>query len=178
MVKVVRTPGPGHTVLAALATLNENQVGVGWFKTSKYHPSGTPAAYVAAIQEFGYAPHNLPPRLGLRQLAIDKKASWAGISASLAKQVIAGTPVEAMLTAIGETVRGDIQDHISNVTQPPLAESTLQNRASRLHIPVSELTETGKKPLVEPKQADGSAGGYLLTSVQYIVGKKGGTELA
>jgi hypothetical protein len=177
MVKVVRTPGPGHTVLAALATLNETQVGVGWFKTSKYK-NGTPAAYVAAIQEFGYAPHNLPPRLGLRQLAIDKKASWAGISASLAKQVIAGTPVEAMLTAIGETVRGDIQDHISNVTQPPLAESTLQNRASRLHIPVSELTETGKKPLVEPKQADGSAGGYLLASVQYIVGKKGGTELA
>jgi hypothetical protein len=168
MVKVTRTPGPGHTVLAALATLNENQVGVGWFKTSKYHPSGTPAAYVAAIQEFGYAPHNLPPRLGLRQLAIDKKASWAGISASLAKQVIA---------AIGETVRGDIQDHISNVTQPPLAESTLRTRASRLGIPVSELTETGKKPLVEPKQADGSSGGYLQTSVQYIVGKKGGLDI-
>lgn len=54
MATVKRTAGPAAQILATALTQLQGVSGkVGWFESSKYNPSGTSVAYVAAIQEFG-----------------------------------------------------------------------------------------------------------------------------
>jgi len=165
--------GPGRAILdKALQGLGDNQLRVGWFKTSRY-PDGTYAAYIAAIMEFGYAPKNIPPRLGMRALTQQKETEWAGWAEFMARNVMNGASVESQLEGLGGKVRGDIAKRISDVQEPPLAESTLRERASRLGIKRSELSGTGAKPLVEPVMKNGGAGGYMLATVQWLITKTG-----
>jgi hypothetical protein len=172
MAKITRTQGASKYLDQRLAELDKFGVGAGWFKSSVY-ANGKPVAYIASIHEFGYAPKNIPPRLGLRQLVVDQGSHWLAIAGELSKRVLNDQMnVRQALDVIGQTVASSIQKRISDVTEPALKPSTLKERASRLGIPVSELSGTGAKPLVEPKQADGSAGGYMLATVQYLVMEK------
>jgi hypothetical protein len=166
---VTVTRGPGQIILNnALKGFDGASVKVGWFETAKY-PDGQYVAYIASIMEFGYAPKNIPPRLGLRQLCVSNKPEWEAVAERLAKAVFNGAEPATMLEALGGKVAGDIQKHISDVQDPPLAASTLRNRASRMGIKVDELSSTGRKPLVEPTMKGGGAGGYLLATVQWVV---------
>jgi hypothetical protein len=175
-VPVTVTKGPGAKILAnALRELDAQSLKVGWFKTAKY-PDGTFVAYIASIMEFGYAPKNIPPRLGMRQLCVTKEKEWAAIAERAAKAVFAGATSSDMMEVIGGKVAGDLQKRISDVQDPPLAESTLKNRASRLGIKLADLSSTGRKPLVEPTMKGGGSGGYLLATVQWIVSAKGASE--
>ena len=61
-----RVPSPvRERITLAAKELDGKELKVGWFASSKYE-NGTPAAYVAAIHEFGYPEGNIPPRLGMR----------------------------------------------------------------------------------------------------------------
>lgn len=158
-------PGPGRKALEqALAQLDTVVGKVGWFSSSIY-PDGTPVAYIASIQEYGYAPHNLPPRLGMRITVAEKQKEWSGAVAYGAKQVFKGawTAVD-MMEFVGTKAERDIFKHISNVTEPPLAESTLRARAARLHV--SHLTSTGAKPLNDT--------GYMIATLTHIVSQNKG----
>ncbi len=171
-------PGPGHRILAALATLGEFQARVGWFSSAKYR-NGVAVAYIAAIQEFGYAPKNIPPRLGLRDMLKKNEGEYRTLANQLVKAVVNGMSAKDALIAIGGKAEGDVRKTITRDGIEPLKKSTLQNRASRLGIALDELTETGKKPLVEPvmsKAAGGGAGGLLLASVVSMVVPKGTPE--
>jgi hypothetical protein len=176
---VTVTRGPGQTILNdAVKGFVGASVKVGWFETAKY-PDGQYVAYIAAIMEFGYGPKNIPPRLGLRQLCVSNEPEWGAVAERLAKAVFNGADPATMLEALGGKVAGDIQKHISDVQDPPLAESTLRNRASRMGIPLSSLSSTGRKPLVEPtmsKANGGGSGGYLLASVQWLVMQQGSSD--
>lgn len=172
---ITRVPGPGHKVLAALAMLNESQVRVGWLDKKSYE-NGVNIAYVASIQEYGYTPHNLPPRLGLRQVIAEKKNEWHEISEQSAKAVIAGKEPMIFLEVIGGKVEGDVREHIRKVVSPPLKESTLRNRAHNLGISIDQLSETGKKPLVEPARPNGGSGGILLAHLTHLIYGKGSSE--
>ena len=55
-----------------LAQLGNSEAKVGWFENAKYS-DGTPVAYIASIQEFGYPEGNIPPRLGMRFTAASRK---------------------------------------------------------------------------------------------------------
>lgn len=101
---------------------------VGWFESAHY-PDGTPVAYVAAIQEFGVPEKNIPPRLGGRAIAEEKKPEWAKTSQVTAKAVLANklTPKGAM-EVIGLKAAGDWRKHISQVTTPPLKVNTVKAR--------------------------------------------------
>jgi hypothetical protein len=170
-VKVIRVPGPGHAILAALATLGEWQARVGWFSSAKYK-DGTPVAYIAAIQEFGYGPKNIPPRLGLRTMMKEKHGEFQEIANQLIKAVVAGMPAKEALESIGGKAEGEVRASIKRPSIETLKESTLRNRASRLGISFADLTETAKKPLVEPvmsKRAGGGAGGLLLATVTHMI---------
>lgn len=165
MATVTIRSGPGRKALEqALAQLDTVTGKVGWFSSSVY-PDGTPVAYVASIQEYGYAPHNLPPRLGMRITVKEKQSEWAQVVTYGAKRVINGdmTAVDLM-ELVGAKAEGDLRKYISNVTEPPLAESTLKARAARLHV--SSLTVTGAKPLNDT--------GYMIATLTHIVSQNKG----
>lgn len=164
MAHVTRTPGPGRAILAAALKSMHGKVGkVGWFSSSKYDDkASTPVAYVAAIQEFGYEPHKLPPRMGLRQMVKAKQVEWGGKLETLAGQVFKGKLTgEGMLDLMGSIAEADVRKQIASVTSPELAESTLRNRASRQHITIEQLTDTGRKPLNDT--------GYMISQVTHKV---------
>lgn len=165
MPTVTIRPGPGRKALEqALAQLDKIVGKVGWFSSSVY-PDGTPVAYVASIQEYGYAPHNLPPRLGMRITVAEKQKEWSQVVSYGAKQVIDGSmSATDMMELVGAKAEGDLRKHISKVTEPPLAESTLRARAARLHV--SHLTSTGAKPLNDT--------GYMIATLTHIVSQNKG----
>ena len=161
MPKVTRTPGPAFGPLTkALKTLGDAVGKVGWFETAKY-PDGTPVAYVAAVQEFGYPEGNIPPRLGMRVTAAEKQKEWASVAGGASRAVLAGklTPWQAMET-IGLKAAGDVRKHITEVTTPPLKVDTVKARlAGKKQGRVVSVTVA--KPLVDT--------GHLLTTLTSVV---------
>lgn len=161
MAIVTRTPGPGRLALmVALKTLDKVKGQVGWFESSKY-PDGTPVAYVAAIHEFGYPPKNIPPRMGLRGMAEERRAYWSKVAEQGAKNVLRGdmTAIDAM-ELIGGVAEADIRKQIASVTEPALKEATIKARQSR-SASKEKRTATGAKPLNDT--------GYLMATVTHIV---------
>lgn len=161
-ITVRRQSSPAKDVLTkALEDADELVCKVGWFSSSVY-PDGTPVAYVAAIQEQGYPPKNIPPRLGMRDTAKEKSSSWQAVAVKAGKRIFSGKmSMYDALTLIGGVAQGDIFKHISEVTSPPLAEATLKRRAARLGINASELTATGGKPLNDT--------GYMIATLTHLV---------
>jgi hypothetical protein len=146
--KVIHVAAPNRDkLIAALQKLDGVKCQVGWFASAKYK-DGTSVAYVASIQEYGYAPKNIPPRMGMRETIAEKQASWGQYAAYGARKVLEGTmtPYDA-LELLGSRAQGNFYKHISEVTQPPLTFATQAARARRLGIPADELTMTGAKPL-------------------------------
>jgi hypothetical protein len=163
MAHVTRTRGASAFLNARLAQIDQLAVQVGWFATSHYNDkNNTPVAYVAAIQEFGYAPKNIPPRMGLREMFQVNAPQYAHISKTLALGVLNGDSAYNMMTVMGGKIAGDIRRAISNVYLPPLAQSTLENRARKMGLKgASALTFTGGKPLIDS--------GLMQASVTFVV---------
>lgn len=160
-ISVRRQSSPAKDVLTkALEEADEFVAKVGWFSSSVY-PDGTPVAYVASIQEFGYPPKNIPPRLGFRELAKAKSNDWSALATKLGKRIVSGkmTMFDA-LTLIGGVAEGDLRKQISEVTSPPLKEATIEARRRR-SASGEARTETGSKPLVDT--------GYMLATVTHLV---------
>lgn len=163
MVKVTKVVGPARaSINLGIKQFDNQQVKVGWFESAKY-ADGTPVAYVAAIQEFGYAPKNIPPRLGLRALTqTRKREEWIETAGTLAKKVMTGTSVDDALTILGQKVASDIQRHITQVDSPPLKPATIEARAAKTAS--GKITTTLAKPL--------EATGLMRGSVQHVRSKK------
>lgn len=166
MAKVIHTAGPGRERLAAALKGLSGKVGrVGWFESSKYE-DGTQVAYIAAIHEFGFAPKNIPPRMGLRGMVENRKDYWAKVAAQGAKQILDGrSDAGDMMTLIGAVAEGDIRKQIASVTSPPLKEATIEARRKR-SASGEKRTSTGSKPLVDT--------GYMLATVTHVVQDAGG----
>lgn len=170
MATITRTPGPGRARLAAaLKELGNKQGRVGWFASSQYQ-DGTPVAYVAAIQEFGYAPGGITPRMGLRAMASERQQRWAKVAEQGVKQVLDGrSTATEMMELIGAVAEGDIRKQIASVTEPLLKDTTLEARARRMGLEDARfLTNTGAKPLVDS--------GYMLATVTHVVEDQGAGE--
>lgn len=162
---VTRKVSPMQAKLrAALVGLDVTEAKVGWFSSDKYEATGTPVAYVAAIQEFGYAPHGLPPRLGFREMCVAKRESWMRVAAQAARNILNGKmDVNQGLELIGAVAEGDGRKQIASVDSPSLAESTLVARANKLREG-DTLTVSGAKPLVDT--------GLMLATLTHIVSNK------
>lgn len=156
--KVVRKGGTGK-IQAALKNVGAKQIRVGFFPESKY-PDGTPIAYVAAIQEFGYPQGNIPARPFMRPTAEQKKSEWGRQIAGAVRGAIDGkVNVVQAFEALGARSAGDIARTISRVTSPPLKKSTLQARQSRKKTP-----GVSRKPLVDT--------GQMIQAVTHVVEDK------
>lgn len=105
--------------------LGELEVASGWLESAKYE-NGTPVAYVASIQEFGTGP--IPPRPTMRPTVTAQTQRWGKIYAQTVKSATSGS---AVLEVMGAVVSGDFREAISELTSPPLAESTLKARKRR-----------------------------------------------
>lgn len=131
----------------ALAELEKKEIRVGFFDTAHY-PDGTPIAYVAAIQEFGYG--KIPPRPFLRPAQTQNKDKWFAALAKGVKLSFAGSvSIDMLLEQVALRAAGDVKKAIKAVTAPPLAQATLDARQSRIK---SKKKVASAKPLVDTGQ--------------------------
>lgn len=150
--KVTKFPIEKQLEIALAKLENQTKVGkVGWFKNDKYTtPEGKkiPVAYVAMIQEEGYAPRKIPPRPFLRPTAAEQKNTWQQLARTKAKGIASGEETgDTLLEAITQKAAGDFRKAITQLQSPPLKEATIKNRLRKRknRTTVGLLT----KPLVD-----------------------------
>lgn len=136
---VTRTPGPAMGQIKELMKdIDGMGVRVGWFDTAKY-PDGTPVGYVAAIQEFGVAAKNIPPRSYMRPTIRAKGNEWNSKMRQLLKR---SKNANMVLEAMGAVVAGDFREAIVNINEPVLAPATLAARRRRGNGSTKPLSDT------------------------------------
>lgn len=165
--RVTRKEGKIKALQQTAKALNHSQSKVGWFASAQYE-GGQPVAGIAAVQEFGSPSKGIPPRLGMRATATEKRQEWAktveAVSRAAAQGKIApGKVMEAVAMAAG----GHVAATITKVTSPALKDATVAARKRRL--------ADGGKSLKGAKGAAGVAGiakplvdsGILLNTLSY-----------
>lgn len=157
--QVTRSGGGSDKLKSLLAQIDRKQVSVGFFDTSKY-PDGTPIAYVAAIQEFGYPGGNIPARPFMRPTMEEQRSAWAntlrrGYKAVINEQI----SLVSMLEQFGALAAGQVKVTITKVTAPVLADATIAARQSR-----KKTKGVSTKPLVDT--------GFMLSQVNHAVEDK------
>lgn len=102
-------------------------VEVGWLDGATY-PDGTPVALAALINEFGNAAHGQPPRPAIRNTIAAKASEWRDKFAALLKANSYDT--DRALALMGEIIKGDLQEAITDYSGPPLKPSTVARKGS------------------------------------------------
>ena len=131
-------PRAFETLLGRLKELDGVETKVGFFPSAKYE-DGTPVAYVASIQEFGYGP--IPPRPFFRRTIAEQMKAWAGYAAQGAKAILEGTrTARDVMGGLGERAQEDVKETINRITSPPLSPITLELRAMKHKNPNLKIT--------------------------------------
>jgi len=132
--------------LTALRALDGSklQAKVGFFASAHY-PDGTPIAYIATIQEFGFPAGGIPSRSFIRSTINEKKGSdWKKTMAGGGKAVVLGKLAPSdVLEMMALQAEGNIRKKITKITEPPLSERTLAGRRSRGNGSTKPLNDTG-----------------------------------
>lgn len=120
----------GMDELAARLAAFEGRVAkVGWFDSAIY-PDGIHVAEVAIIQEMGAPGANIPARPFIRPTIAEQREKWGeNIRKGVAAVARGATTADNVLEIVGQQAAGDVRKSISEVRTPPLAESTLAQRA-------------------------------------------------
>lgn len=160
---IVRKSGPSiKNLKVAIEGLNGKEGRVGWFESAKYE-DGTQVAYVAAIQEYGYAPKKIPPRPFMRATIVKQRKAWAELARQGCKAVIEGRwSIGNVMESIGLKAAGDIAKTITQITSPALKPATIKSRMRKRadKKTVGSLT----KPLID-------TGHMLATLTNDVVNK-------
>ena len=159
---VIREKTAAYDALqVALKQLDGKVAKVGWFEGARYDDkNSTPVAYVAAIQEFGYQPKNIPARPFMRPTVIAQQNTWKKIAEYGAKQVLLGNQtIGDVLENLGLKAAGDVKKTISKIVTPALSQRTIDARLARR----SDKTTLGllTKPLIDT--------GHMLATLTNIV---------
>lgn len=99
------------------------EVRVGFLEGATY-PDGTPVATVAAIQEYGTK--TIPARPFFRQMIAEKKDGWGSSLGVILKA--SDMDSSKALGLMGEGIEGQLKASINELTQPPLAPSTVAKK--------------------------------------------------
>lgn len=105
--------------LTSRATLN-----VGFFESSRY-TEGTYVAQVARIQEYGSI--KIPPRPFFRNAIDNNMQKWLDF---LGRDLVNTNNAETSYNRLGEVVRGDIVESITQLDTPPNAPKTIARKGS------------------------------------------------
>lgn len=143
MADVEHIPSPeAQRFQLAMKELNGLQTKVGWFEGNKY-PDGTPVAYVASIQEFGYPAGGIPPRPFIRPTISAQQGAWTDATAKMVRRIGTGQmTARSVMETLGGLAAGDIRKAIAEVTAPPLDKRTLAARRSRGNNSTKPLVDT------------------------------------
>lgn len=121
-----------ETVLAArVRELADKVAKVGWFESARYTEEGQniSVAEVAVIHEHGAPGAGIPARPFFAPTIAENSAMWTDKLASGARAVMAGKiSAESMLEQVGALAAGQVRKTISEIREPALAESTLDQR--------------------------------------------------
>lgn len=137
--KVVRSnPKAFETLKLRIKSLQGLEGRVGWFPSAKYE-SGTPVAFVMALNELGHG--KTPPRPTIRPTAINQREAWAELAAKGAKGVINGTLApDGLMELITIQAEGDLKQAILDLTEPALSPITIELRAMKKRNPNLRIT--------------------------------------
>ena len=149
----------GSEALEKLADqIKKSKLEVGFFESATY-PDGTPVAYVAAIQEFGYPAGNIPSRPFFRN-AISNNDGWKQLATKAMNAVVEGRmELNQALNQMGLKMAADVKDSITDGSYEALKQSTLDARQSR-----KRTQGVASKPLIDT--------GQMMRSVTYAVNGK------
>lgn len=157
MPTVKRIPRPEFKDILNKVKASKLEAQIGWFDTARYE-DGTPVAYIATIQEYGYPQGGIPPRSFVRSTIAEKSKDWKEIMRKNARDILYGKKSPAqVLELVALAAEGDIRKTITKITSPALAISTLDARWRR--------GNGSDKPLVD-------SGLMLATLTSVVVEKK------
>lgn len=145
MARVIRKGKGLERVRVAAKELAKLKAFVGWLESAKYG-DGIPVAGVAATQEYGT--DTIPPRSFIRTTMADKKDQWLKLLEQGAKAILAGRETaDSVMEKLGLLAAGQVKTAISEVTEPPLKEKTIENRQRKR----SDRNTVGSldKPLID-----------------------------
>lgn len=118
---------------------------VGFLEGATY-PNGTSVPMVAAINEFGAPSRGIPPRPYFRGMIADKSQNWGKSLGNVLKNN--GYDTEKALLQMGEGIKGQLQQAITDFSGVPLAPATIARKGFS-----KQLVDTG----------------HMLNSVDYEV---------
>lgn len=114
-----------HLAKIVKSTAGLPRVKVGFLSGATY-PDGTSVALVAAVQEFGSPSNNIPSRPFFRLMIAEKSHGWPDAIALNYKATDGDIP--KTLDRMGQGIKGQLQDSIKTMTDPPLAPATLAKK--------------------------------------------------
>ena len=138
----------GKQLQKALLQLKTDKVlKVGWIENIRYPETDESVASVAAQNEYGYPPRNIPPRPFFRPTIIAKQNEWMKTIERGVKQILKGRAnVEDTLDLLGAQVEKDVARAISTLETPALRPLTIAKRQARL---VKKHIGRLDKPLID-----------------------------
>jgi len=125
-----------------LEKLNATEVRAAFFGGSTY-PDGTSVALVATRNEYGDPANNQPPRPFFRNAIAENMEEW---KKTIERGLSSGLDSRTVLEVVGAQIKGDIQESIATLIEPPLSEVTLKRRRNRKVMP-----NQSDKPLVDTR---------------------------
>jgi hypothetical protein len=147
--RITRKAGKINALKHAVTALDGAQGRVGWFPSAIYE-GGAPVAGVAYVQEFGSPAKGIPPRMGMRAIAEEKRQEWAGTAREIARAAAQGKlPADNVMPAVCLAAEGAMRARITKVNEPPLKQATIDARKRRLANGGEGAKASIAKPLVD-----------------------------
>lgn len=107
------------------------------FMEDKIYPDGTQVAAVAAFNEYGVPSHNQPPRPFFRRMIAKNNKAWGPMLGKLLKKN--NYDLVPSLDLLGEKIGGQLEESITEFTDPPLAQSTIDAKGFPTPLQHTEL---------------------------------------
>lgn len=119
--------------LAARLKSIDSKVGkVGWLDGRTYEDGGPSVAAVAATQEYGFPPGNIPPRPFFGPTIAQHRDEWMSFAERGVRQVLKGKlDMSQLLDLLGQTAAGQVRETIASIWSPPLAPMTKAHRRAK-----------------------------------------------
>lgn len=137
-ISVKKSPDLKEITRIQKALIKKGRVKVGFPKNSGSYDDGTNVVDVAIWNEFGT--ENIPARSFMRTAIAEHKKEYRDLGIQMAKDIIKGKgSIREGLQMIGLVAASDIQNKITEIQEPALAESTIERKGS-----TKPLINTGK----------------------------------
>jgi hypothetical protein len=131
-VKITRKAGKIEALRQTVKALGGATGRTGWFPSAIYE-GGQPVAGVAYVQEFGSPSRGIPPRLGMRETATEKRQEWAKIAEGMSRAAALGKiKPNQVMEAVSMAAGGMVAATITKIVSPALKPATIAARKRRL----------------------------------------------